>query len=368
MKKSTNPEELNGIEISVKSSMLTAEDVQGIVINEILADPNSSGGANFDTDGDGTAETDDEFVELFNTSGDPVDISGWTITDAAGGMFTFPGGTIIQPGEHVTVVADWDPGDPPAGFFTGLPAMNNGGDVVVLSDGSNTATASYGSGSGGDDFGSPGDGVSMSRVPDGSMTIDNMATPTPECFLQGTSINTESGQKTVESLNIGDIVSTENGPRKIKWIGYQTIEPNHSINPICIKAGALGNNIPSRDLRVSPDHSMLIDGLLINAGALVNGVNIIKTQPTASFKYYHVELEEHAILFAEGAAAESYLPQKEDRSSYDNASEYEALYPNEAGIMLWPMSYPRISAAHKVPQSIQDRILANHQGEVKKTA
>ena len=82
-----------------------AASLQGIVINEILADPN--GAQNFDTDGNGAADTGDEFVELYNTTGAPVDISGWTLNDADGGSgadFTFPAGTIIPAGGHVVVV------------------------------------------------------------------------------------------------------------------------------------------------------------------------------------------------------------------------------------------------------------------------
>jgi hypothetical protein len=47
----------------------------GIVINEVLIDPNSST-LNFDTDGNGTAETEDEFIEIYNLSGSAIDIGG----------------------------------------------------------------------------------------------------------------------------------------------------------------------------------------------------------------------------------------------------------------------------------------------------
>ena len=133
-----------------------------------------------------------------------------------------------------------------------------------------------------------------------------------QCFLKGTRILTNKGEITVENLKINDQVQTADGKLEpIKWIGRQTIKPHQVKNPlrgypILIKAGALGNNLPHRDLYVSPDHSMFVEGLLINAGALVNDISILKTEPTESFTYYHIELENHCLLIAEGAAAESY--------------------------------------------------------------
>ena len=62
-------------------------------------------------------------------------------------------------------------------------------------------------------------------------------------------------------------------------------------------------------------------------------------------------------LVAEGTAAESYLPQKEDRAEYDNFAEYEELYPDGSNLMLWPMDYPRISSWNKVPLVILSLII-----------
>ena len=182
-----------------------------------------------------------------------------------------------------------------------------------------------------------------------------------ECFLEGTHILTEDGYRPVEDLKIGDNVKTFDGQlAAIKWIGKQTrhrftAHPLRSL-PIQIKAGALGENTPSRDLFVSPDHAVLIDGLLINAGALENGVSIVKTYPT-QYTYYHVELENHALLDAEGVPAESFFPQKEDRSLYDNGAEYEELYPHGSKLMLWPLDYPRVSSKNKVPRFVSQKLM-----------
>ena len=182
-----------------------------------------------------------------------------------------------------------------------------------------------------------------------------------ECFLEGTHILTEDGYRQVEDLKIGDKVKTFDGQlESIKWIGKQTrhrftAHPLRSL-PIQIKAGALGENTPSRDLFVSPDHAVLFDGLLINAGALENGVSIVKTYPT-QYTYYHVELENHALLDAEGVPAESFFPQKEDRSLYDNGAEYEELYPHGSKLMLWPLDYPRVSSKNKVPRFVSQKLM-----------
>ena len=182
-----------------------------------------------------------------------------------------------------------------------------------------------------------------------------------ECFLEGTNVLTEDGYRRVEDLKIGDKVKTFDGKLEpIKWIGKQTrhrftAHPLRSL-PIQIKAGALGENTPSRDLFVSPDHAVLIDGLLINAGALENGVSIVKTYPT-QYTYYHVELENHALLDAEGVPAESFFPQKEDRSLYDNGAEYEELYPHGSKLMLWPLDYPRVSSKNKVPRFVSQKLM-----------
>ena len=350
-----------------------AASLNGIVINEILADPSSAGGNNFDTDRDGVIEDSDEFVELYNTSGADVDISGWTLSDGDVSTFTFPAGTTIPAGEHIVIVTRWNsPELQPSWVYSFGPnaLWNNTGDEVILSDGTNTIAAVYNAqnnndipaGADVDDFFTDTDGLSIQRSPDGSDTFV-VAAPTPECFLTGTRILTENGDQLVEELEIGDRVQTADGKiEAVKWIGYQTINPSEILNPlrgnpVQIKAGALGENTPTRDLFISPDHALLVDGLLINAGALVNDISIVKTQPTETFVYHHIELDNHALLVAEGTFAESYMPQNEDRLVYDNGAEYEELYPHGSKLMLWPMDYPRVSSKSKVPRFVRQKLM-----------
>jgi hypothetical protein len=79
------------------------------------------------------------------------------------------------------------------------------------------------------------------------------------------------------------------------------------VAPIRFRAGSLGAGLPVRDLLLSPDHCLAIDGCLVRAFRLVNGVSIVQERDCRSVEYFHVELPAHALLLAEGVAAESYL-------------------------------------------------------------
>ena len=192
--------------------------------------------------------------------------------------------------------------------------------------------------------------------------------PDDQCFLPGSLILTDRGEVAIEQLKIGDRVQTANGATlPIKWIGRRTVDPEQVRNPlrsfpICVKAGALGAGLPRRDLYVSPDHALLVDDLLINAGALVNGTSIVKTEPSDVFTYYHVELDTHELLVVEGCYTESYLPQREDRHCYDNSDEFDALYPNQRRIILWPLEYPRVSSTTTVPRYVYKRLTSISSG------
>ena len=152
------------------------------------------------------------------------------------------------------------------------------------------------------------------------------------CFLRGTRILTPEGEVPVEKLTIGTLVETLNGPMPVKWIGHQSFrkdDPSWHWNmaPIRVARSALGDQNPRRDLFLSPGHSLFIDGFLIPVEWLVNGRSI---EPAAMdgqdvIDYFHVELETHEVVFAEGTPAETFLVSA-DREDFVNFMEYERVY------------------------------------------
>jgi len=126
--------------------------------------------------------------------------------------------------------------------------------------------------------------------------------------------------------------------------------------PVLIRAGALGASVPLRDLYVSPDHAMYLDEVLIAAEHLVNGVSIIRCQDVDSVHYFHIELDRHDVIFAEGAAAETFVD-CDNRLMFHNAAEFNELYPAD-GAPGWAFCAPRIEPGprlERIRQSIAAR-------------
>ncbi len=176
------------------------------------------------------------------------------------------------------------------------------------------------------------------------------------CFMAGTTIRTPEGEAPVETLKRGDLVLTADGEAKpVVWLGLQTIAARFADPvrnwPIRIAAGALADNTPSCDLLVSPDHALLVEGILIHAGALVNGTSIRRErQVPEKFVYYHVELEDHSLLLAANVPAETFVDNV-DRGNFDNWAEHEALYPEGRAIAELPL--PRAKARRQIPAAIR---------------
>ena len=191
-------------------------------------------------------------------------------------------------------------------------------------------------------------------------TFQVSVSPFPVCFLEGTRIATPDGDHAVETLLIGDLVVTADGTtRPVRWIGRQTIvavfaDPLHAY-PIRIAQGALGAGLPARDLFVSPDHALLVDGLLVQASALVSGMTIVRAPaPAPRFTYFHVELEDHALILAEGVPAESFVDHV-TRRRFDNFAEFEALYGAEQA-SIGELPLPRIKSARQLPRATRERL------------
>lgn len=161
------------------------------------------------------------------------------------------------------------------------------------------------------------------------------------CFLRSTAIQTPSGEVPVEALRIGDLVKTVSGTAlPIKWIGRQVYTRSgsswpESVMPIRVARGALDENIPHRDLYLSPMHALLLNGVLIPVKELVNGTSIARALPDGreEIEYFNLLLDSHEAILAEGAPAETFRPNGTNQETFANFVEYERLYPGEP----WPV-------------------------------
>ncbi len=132
-----------------------------------------------------------------------------------------------------------------------------------------------------------------------------------DCFCAGTRIATPEGYVPVERLAVGDTVLTATGAaQRIVWIGSGRVlvvrGRRSSATPVIVRKGALADNVPSSDLRITKGHSLFIDGVLIPVEHLINHHSIVWDDRTREVEVFHVELEKHDVLLANGAPAESY--------------------------------------------------------------
>ena len=217
-----------------------------------------------------------------------------TVTSADGVTLTAQAGLATL---HITGTASDD-------TLTGSKTAANvidgeaGNDTLVGGDGDDLLTGSAGDdtldgGGGFDTAVFSGDFADYSIVhnADASLTVSDLRAGSPDgtdilrniellqfadaetpCYCRGTLIRTACGEVAVENLRIGDRVMTASGAlRPIKWIGRRSyggrfIIGRKDILPVCIKAGALDDNVPERDLWISPHHAMYLDGVLVDPG------------------------------------------------------------------------------------------------------
>jgi hypothetical protein len=157
------------------------------------------------------------------------------------------------------------------------------------------------------------------------------------CFLRGTHIRTPEGERKIEELKIGDPVVTLGGESKpIKWIACERFKKSseywpEDFVPVRISRFALDERTPHRDIYVSRNHAIYIDGVLIPAKYLVNGRSITRCAPEGAdtMEYLHIELFAHDVIYAEGMTAETFVSLCGGREHFDNFAEYYRLYPNE---------------------------------------
>jgi hypothetical protein len=192
--------------------------------------------------------------------------------------------------------------------------------------------------------------TSLERQEDGTYAL--ATTPAPGssyiCFTEGTQILTVDGEILVEALCVGDEVITKDaGPQKVRWIGRKSLSGlgpiNQSNQPITIKAHAFGPNVPSRDTKLSPNHAILNDHwkaslyfgdteVLMAAKGLLNTDYAFRS-PVPSVTYFHILLDQHNLLQANGLWSESLYLGSECMKmlSPPNRSEIFDLFPQLGG-------------------------------------
>jgi uncharacterized repeat protein (TIGR01451 family) len=283
-----------------------------------------------DSNHDGITDAGDVIhYSVVATNTGNVTLSDVTVTDPLGGG-TLASGITLLPGARDSLTAS----------HTLTQADIHAGTSFV-----DTATASARS---------PGSGIiNVGPVSDSVSTV--------LCYCPGTLIRTDRGEVPVEDLVIGDKVETMmGGAQPIKWIGRRSYDGRFLAGgtltmPVCIKQGAIEENVPVRDLWVSPGHAICLDGVLIPALSLVNGVSIVQAASVDSVTYFHIEFASHEVIFAEGCPAESFIDDNY-RNQFQNVAEFHALYPDhKAG---WgSLCLPRIEDGFHL-QAVQHRLAA----------
>ncbi|AYV80988.1 MAG: DUF3494 domain-containing protein [Harvfovirus sp.] len=157
----------------------------------------------------------------------------------------------------------------------------------------------------------------------GTVTLEKTiidATSCPICFTLGTKILTPRGYIPIEKLVVGDKVTVHGKHlnKKITWIGkYSANNLSLKSKPVCIRKNAIADNVPHSDVYLSPNHGIYINKVLIQAKLLVNDITIFHDSAFHEVEYYHIELDHHSILNAQGLLTESFLDTG-CRSSFQN--------------------------------------------------
>jgi hypothetical protein len=138
-----------------------------------------------------------------------------------------------------------------------------------------------------------------------------------KCLLRGTNIQTAAGERRIEDLAVGDLLPTVfGGVRPIQWIGRYSVKKSdpsrpwvNDALPVRVARSALAPDVPHADLYVTGAHALLIDGLLIPAEILINSTTIRRHEARENdeLEFFHIKLESHDAIYAEGAPVETLL-------------------------------------------------------------
>jgi hypothetical protein len=177
--------------------------------------------------------------------------------------------------------------------------------------------------------------------------------PQHPCFVAGTQIATPGGDVPVESIVAGQTVLTVVGrdlvSAMVTWVGERMLSLPENATPrdgapIRVRRDALAPGVPQRDVLLSHDHRIFVGGKLIPTRLLVNGMTILPECGLNAVHYFHIELEQHAVLLADGMPVESFLDERRDRSFFVNADGIAAMHP-----VLEPMSSSDVAALACAP-------------------
>jgi hypothetical protein len=187
------------------------------------------------------------------------------------------------------------------------------------------------------------------------------------CFVAGTQIRTPQGERAIETLQPGDLISTANGVKPVKFVSRNTRHFNELLavgkSPIRVAASAFGAAGPTADLLMSPSHALCLEGTLIEAAALLGhaGVSRVDEWQSQQLTYFNIELEQHELIWANGALTESYFSSYRSngfsRQSWDNFDDYRALYGD--GELMQELPMPRIAFSRQLPAALRARLQVN---------
>ncbi len=262
-------------------------------------------------------------MQLWGTDGTADGTAVLTAVADPGGLGLVPGGMAVA-GDTVVFSSPlgglWRSDGTQAGTFglggTGFyaGAAVNGGALVVASGGAAGGLIEIDVATGGSHvlMAAPY-ATGLMALPGGLAAVAEAA---PPCFLPGTRVLTWRGEVAVEALALGDLLMTAGGGwQELRWVGRGRAEigaaEDHPARPVLIRAGALGEGVPRRDLRVTQGHCLLFPdgegpGALVPAVLLVNGRSILLEPGGGTVEYYHVGVTGHDVVLAEGAACETW--------------------------------------------------------------
>ena len=175
-------------------------------------------------------------------------------------------------------------------------------------------------------------GYILGENPDGSLTF-------AACFLAGTLISTFNSTMAVETIKVGDIVKTfdwkmnQTTNATVIWVGQKHTNVKTYLSddlagyPVRILKNAISENVPNEDLLVTPEHCLFFDGNFVPARMLVNGRSIYYDYSITSYDYYHIETEQHSVIWANGMLTESYLDTG-NRNTFKNDQKVVSLFNN----------------------------------------